>query len=695
MTRFKRIAASAACALLLVCPASAQLIGSGHVMGNGTSSPRTPTDTPLSQVLNQSGSGITKAGSTNTLATVNGVIPNGHCRSTDANGNDIDAGGACTVGGGGGTVSSGSAGQYAYYPANGNVVAGTTFPAPIPNASGSAQNTTANCVSGNTTVALGAAIDFANGQGIALEHCGATFTGAQPTGLFVTPSATGAGPTGSTTYAYQVACADANGGVGVAASPFSISNGNATLGTVTQASRLIAWNQLSFTTTCPAVAIWRNTAGTGYHLIGVFQAGAAILDAGFVQVTIPGIPDTPTATALNDRLVTTIASGGGTVSLVLAAPPGNSATGAYVGHDDTAALTTYMASNASLTLPAGTFNVQTLSVPSNVFQVRGVGPNSVLQGWVPGNVISVSSAPAGFDLSFLAIRPMMLGATKGVEFDSSIGCRVHNATISGEYGVLLSGVVGCAVFNNSIGPFLFFGVDSESGSRNEIGPGNSLSGSISGPSTQIISISGEAADNVHDNLLFGPDVFGVDFQHTIDSTMHGNTISNSNHEGFHLSGNSSANTISDNRVYGGSSSVDYCISISDDLVASSNTNQNLVQGNYLSQCGIAAVGVQQSAGAGVSIVENIIKDNVMLSNSDGVASTPDIAVAGAGVSFTFISGNVSLSSSTVTWNVAEQNINGLPNHTQVGTMFGTKGATATTSLTGTGSAVLSAGSTGY
>jgi hypothetical protein len=131
MTRIQRIAAAAACALSLAFPASAQLIGSGHVMGNGTSSPRTPTDTPLGQVLNQSGSGIAKAGNTNTLATVSGVIPNGHCWSTDANHNAIDAGGACTVGGGGGTVNAGATPQFAHYGSTGNVVSGMALANPL------------------------------------------------------------------------------------------------------------------------------------------------------------------------------------------------------------------------------------------------------------------------------------------------------------------------------------------------------------------------------------------------------------------------------------------------------------------------------------------------------------------------------------------------------------------------------------
>lgn len=124
MMRLKRIAAAAACALSLACPASAQLIGSGHVLGNGTSSPASPTDTSLLQILNQSGSGLSRAGNGTSLATVSGTIANGHCRSTDSNGNDVDAGGPCTIGGGGGTVTSGNAGQLASYPSTGTTVSG-------------------------------------------------------------------------------------------------------------------------------------------------------------------------------------------------------------------------------------------------------------------------------------------------------------------------------------------------------------------------------------------------------------------------------------------------------------------------------------------------------------------------------------------------------------------------------------------
>ena len=51
---------------------------------------------------------------------------NGHCVSIASTGELVDAGGACTVGGGGGTVSSGTIGQIAYYTGTGTVVGGAT-----------------------------------------------------------------------------------------------------------------------------------------------------------------------------------------------------------------------------------------------------------------------------------------------------------------------------------------------------------------------------------------------------------------------------------------------------------------------------------------------------------------------------------------------------------------------------------------
>ena len=53
-----RIRLAAVLALLSVCSASAQLLGSGHVLGNGTSAAAAPTDTSIINVMGQSGSGL-------------------------------------------------------------------------------------------------------------------------------------------------------------------------------------------------------------------------------------------------------------------------------------------------------------------------------------------------------------------------------------------------------------------------------------------------------------------------------------------------------------------------------------------------------------------------------------------------------------------------------------------------------------
>ncbi|MBV8472590.1 MAG: hypothetical protein JO107_09455, partial [Hyphomicrobiales bacterium] len=99
----KLIFAFAALALVgAIEPACAQLIGSGHVMGNGSSSARTPTDVPLLQVLQQSGSGlgsgVGSALGTN-VGTAGSVVVNGGALGTPASGNLANANGLPILGG--------------------------------------------------------------------------------------------------------------------------------------------------------------------------------------------------------------------------------------------------------------------------------------------------------------------------------------------------------------------------------------------------------------------------------------------------------------------------------------------------------------------------------------------------------------------------------------------------------------------
>jgi len=66
----------------------------------------------------------TRSGNTTVFGTTTGTLNSGHCVQFDASGNLVDAGGACTVGGGGGTVSSGTINQLAWYSATGTTIVG-------------------------------------------------------------------------------------------------------------------------------------------------------------------------------------------------------------------------------------------------------------------------------------------------------------------------------------------------------------------------------------------------------------------------------------------------------------------------------------------------------------------------------------------------------------------------------------------
>lgn len=99
--------------------------GSGPVLG-----PEGPFGAGLPIFGNGSG-GLTTgtvSGTGTEVGTVTGSPVNGHCVQWNA-GNLIDAGAACGSGGGGsGTVSAGTAGQFAYYAVNGTTVSGTALP---------------------------------------------------------------------------------------------------------------------------------------------------------------------------------------------------------------------------------------------------------------------------------------------------------------------------------------------------------------------------------------------------------------------------------------------------------------------------------------------------------------------------------------------------------------------------------------
>ena len=260
----------------------------------------------------------------------------------------------------------------------------------IPNLSGSAQNTTGTIGASSHSLTLALAKDFANGEGIRVNHAGAAFTLNTPTGLTVAPF----GTTGSTTYQYKIASVDGAGGVGAVTSSAQTTTGNATLSATN--GNLISWTAPSGT--APAgYAVYKNISGT-YQLIGVTADGeVGFLDYGYTTGSFPfvdWVPATAPASSVADALVTTVSSGGASTSLTLAGASITAATSQGVYHDDGAAISTAISANASITLPAGTFYVAShagLSVPLNE-NISGQGVATIIQTVFIGGKLFVPTA---------------------------------------------------------------------------------------------------------------------------------------------------------------------------------------------------------------------------------------------------------------------------------------------------------------
>lgn len=110
--------------------------GTGHILSINTDGSSTcsadgggvGTSSSGQVLVNSSGAvaGVARSGNGN-VASASGTLTNGHCVSIDSNGNFVDAGGACTTGGGGGTVNSATSGNIAYYASTGTAVSGGNF----------------------------------------------------------------------------------------------------------------------------------------------------------------------------------------------------------------------------------------------------------------------------------------------------------------------------------------------------------------------------------------------------------------------------------------------------------------------------------------------------------------------------------------------------------------------------------------
>ncbi len=242
-------------------------------------------------------------------------------------------------------------------------------------ASGSSASTTGTISAGSNVLTLASAIDFKNGQGIAVVNAGPLPTISVPSSATATPT----GTAGTTTITYAVAALDGAGGV-TASFSFSTTTANATL----SATNYVALS-VTAVTSATGYAWWRtSTNGTSPTTTGFigWTSGTTLDDTGISVHTPPivtGITSTAPSSATADTLVTTVASGGGTSVITLSGSATNAASSKLTLHDDTVSISNAVAyitgkNGGTLYFPQGEY-----AITSNI--TTGANTTIVGAGW--------------------------------------------------------------------------------------------------------------------------------------------------------------------------------------------------------------------------------------------------------------------------------------------------------------------------
>jgi hypothetical protein len=313
------------------------------------------------------------------------------------------------------------------------------------NASGS-NTTTAGTISAssNALALTSGAIDFANGQGIRINHAGAAFTIGQVGSLTFTPQ----GTSGATSYFYAVATLDSAGGEGKAIL-FGGVNGNATLSGTNY--NHVTWTAPGGTAPASYAVYGRNTGGTaGYTLLGITNS-LFFDDMGFGGAVIPDWLATtpPTSAALSDWLITTITSGAGSTSLVLAANATTAATTQVVAHDDTAQIQAAIVAAEGvgigrMDIPGGSYPISSrLSIVSHIL-MSGFGYQAVAFGATDNTANGFTSTT----LVCLAVTTcLQVRANDSVQIQN-LGLRYPINAYPGTFGMFLNAISGNSNSNN-------------------------------------------------------------------------------------------------------------------------------------------------------------------------------------------------------------------------------------------------------
>jgi parallel beta-helix repeat protein len=462
----------------------------------------------------------------------------------------------------------------------------------LPNVSGSALTTTATCSASSPVVTLAATLDFQNGQGIRVDHCGASFALNQPTGLSVTPT----GTPGSTAYAYTIEAIDAAGGVGMAVSNATTSIGNATLSTTNY--NALAWSAPSGTAPS-AYAIFGNNVGS-LTLIGIVPVGTTTFkDIGAGAVSNPDwLPAAPqTISALPDWLLTTISSGAGTLNLVLASNSTNAIAGQPIAHDDTVAMQAALTASASglLTLPCGAYNITAALSETllKTFWVHGggtctqiqsqasksinvlvfnpstsnqyAGPSVVVEDtyynkpWVPGgSVILLTNEPR----AVVRYNTMYSSYAQGIVLTTSYGPTIEHNEIY-----------------NTLGAAIVCNIDLSCNDARILDNGFYSDGLTNSALTIYIGGSGEAPSGF---IIDGNDIEGcyggIDFGSSSGGDVFGNYIENSTSANLYFSGANSSLLFSGN-WFGASPSLSLASLTNSEFNENATYNYAITQGS--------------------------------------------------------------------------------------------------------------------
>ncbi len=321
-------------------------------------------------------------------------------------------------------------------------------------ASGSASTTTGSITTGTASLSLAAALDFANGQYIRVNHAGAAFATNPPTGLTITPT----GTTGATAYQYQIASLDATGGLGAAITAVATATGNATLS-------VSNYNALSWTAPVsgpiPAsYAVYGNTAGSMTLLAIVKGTSWNDVGTGTMSPLPDNIPSAPQGAALADWLLTTISSGAGSTTLTLGANASTTATSQTVSHDDTTpiqnAINALSSTGGVVYLPQGTYKVTSQITDIGNLTIRGAGIGATtiklptaLAGYAlyAFSINNVSYSDFTFDAGSFYSGAAANNASAAIYAQSITGFYVRRVAINniGTFGILGQGITTCAI----------------------------------------------------------------------------------------------------------------------------------------------------------------------------------------------------------------------------------------------------------